>query len=212
MKYIILFLVFFLTSCSQCIESTQSPVIHEEEEFLFSRILFVWKNPSNAASYNIIISCKDNPPQWLSDIGENETVDIILMDNCKKQKIPKEVLDALTSKKFYYVYWDFYFRGDDPSHRIYQLDNNEATKIGKAPWKIQAIEGVSREQAKIIRNTKNTTREAFEPTWNRDFYTDEEANKCDIYWKWSENIQDEKIWKWYSTKVLKCYRDLPPLM
>ena len=95
---------------------------------------------------------------------------------------------------------------------IYRLDDEEAKKIGNAQWKIQALEGVSLKQAKIIRNTKNTIREAFEPTWNRNFYTEEEAKKCDTYWKWSEFIQDEKIWRRYADKVLKCYRELPPLL
>ncbi len=213
---IILFIisVFFIASCSNQVESTNTPdqKVVSNPETLSSRILFVWKNSWNWAYYNIIISCTDDWIQWINEIPETEIVEIILMENCKKQKISKNILDVLTSKKFYYVYWDFYFQWDQLDHSIYRLDDEEAKKIGNAQWKIQALEGVSLKQAKIIRNTKNTIREAFEPTWNRNFYTEEEAKKCDTYWKWSEFIQDEKIWRRYADKVLKCYRELPPLL
>lgn len=213
---IILFIisVLFIASCGYQTEpiNTSNQEVVSYNETLSSRILFVWKNSWNGAYYNIIVSCNDSWIQWITEIPETETVEIILMENCKKQKIPPEVIDVLTNKKFYYVYWDFYFQWEHPDNPIYSLNNEEAKKIGKAPWKIQALEGIALEQAKIIRNTKNTIREAFEPTWNRNFYTEDESKKCDIYWKWSELIQDEKIWRWYADKVLKCYRELPPLL
>ncbi len=208
MKYILFLLIICFSGCS--ISHPNDGNISENE--WVSNVVFVWKNSWNWAIYNIIISCKDmNPPQWLHDISENETVEIILMENCKNQKIPKEILDTLTSKKFYYVYWDFYFQGNQIDNKIYKLDNEEAMKIWQAPWKIQAIEWISHEQAKIIRNTNNPIREAFEPTGNRNFYTEEDAKICDIYWKWSEFMQDEQIWRTYADKVLRCYRDLPPM-
>lgn len=215
---ILVFLVFFLVSCDNNTENT-SPVsgeiIQELQDLkLQPRVIFVWNNPINWAYYNAYFSCTNWSPQGFESIPDDQTVEIILLDDCKTNKIPSEVLDIMTKKKFRYVYLflEFYITNDINDHPTYDISDEEVLKIAKAPWKTLAISWLKKEQYRILRNTPNPVHELFEPTGDTNFYTPEEQEKCNIFWKELSPFEEDKVKiETVSNKVISCYKSLSPL-
>ena len=174
-----------------------------------SNIVFVWPNSTNGAWYYITISCRNGIPYGFEYLPEDKAVEIIFREDCIKNKIPVETLDALTKKKFSYVYWDMYFQGRE--NIVYPLSVIESEKIAKAPWSYIAISGFNKDIGRILRDTKNPIRKWYEPTGNPEIYTTEDKEKCDWLWWNGLNEWHEEEWRIQSEKVLECYRNLPPL-
>jgi hypothetical protein len=136
-------------------------------------------------------------------------VEIVLREDCINSTISPETLDTLTKKKFSYVNWGLYFQWY--SDKKYNLNEDEAKKIAKAPWEAVAISGYDKIIGKIFRDTKNPTRKWYEPTGNPEIYTTEDKNKCDWLWWTALEEWHEEEWKKKVEAVRECYRNLPPL-
>jgi hypothetical protein len=99
------------------------------------------------------------------------------------------------------------FMSSVDNERYYKFSDEEVRLIAEWKWKyLVAPEYLSTEQYKILRNTKNIYRIAFEPTGDINIYTTTDKEKCDALWWDAITSGNEMKFSIASKKVSDCYR------
>lgn len=201
-----LLLSLFLVSC-QTIHNTET--IEKKNDSI--QILYVWKNYSSAAEYYVSIFCYQNDTsfQKILSIPDNQLIEVYVDNSCNEKRIPPEILNILTTKKFNTVQWFREILGTN--EWLYNFHDEEILQITSAPWEYLEIENLSIEHYKLIRNSINPVRKWFGLGTKINIYTEKERSQCNIFFTELWESQDENKWNEARRNSEDCFKNLLPI-